>query len=271
MEKKLKFFYSDKLPYLESRYSKHSLDCYKEHTHDTLSIGAVENGSTKFSIQEREYTLYPKELAVINPHTIHACNPYKEDARDYHMIYLDTTWCQELQNSIFNTNNEFLPLKQELVQDRHLFKELCNINHTLFKKSYLLEIESRLIEWLNIIFIRYCGAIEKPQKLTSVKLEKIARYLQDSYEENISLEELSSLFHMNTYTLLRNFKKQYDLTPHTFQINYRIQKAKEFLKQDISLSEVALSSGFFDQSHFQKHFKQRVAVTPKEYRVNFIQ
>jgi len=271
MEKELKFFYSDKLPYLESRYSKHSLDCYKEHTHDTLSIGAVEKGSTRFSIKQREYPLYPNELAIINPHTIHACNPYKEDARDYHMIYLDTNWCKELQNTIFHTNKEFLPLNQELIQDPTLFKELSSINHALFENSYLLEIESRLIEWLSTIFIRYCGVVEKPKQSTFVNLEKIARYLQESYEENISLEELASLFHMNSYTLLRNFKKQYDLTPHTFQINYRVHKAKEFLKQDISLSEVALSTGFFDQSHFQKHFKQRVAITPKEYRVNFIQ
>ncbi len=218
MQKELKFFHSPKLPYLESRYSKHSSDCYKEHTHDTLSIGAVENGATRFLVQTREYELKPNELAVLNPHTIHACNPYEKDTRDYHMIYLDTSWCKELQNTLFQTNTEFIPIKDELIQNTSLFQEFCSINHSLFETTYLLEIESQLIEWISSIFIQYCGVEHYTEnfRLNST-LSDIANYLETNHEENISLDELATQFEMNPYTLLRNFKKHYDLAPILFR------------------------------------------------------
>ncbi len=62
--------------------------------------------------------------------------------------------------------------------------------------------------------------------------------------------------------------------PHmhkTFRLNCRIELAKKLLQKGFGLSQVALECGFFDQSHFHRHFKAITTVTPKEYQVNFIQ
>jgi AraC-like DNA-binding protein len=62
------------------------------------------------------------------------------------------------------------------------------------------------------------------------------------------------------------FKKELGLTPHAFITNYKINQAKNLLSTNSlkSLSEVAIESGFYDQSHFSKAFKRVFAITPSK-------
>ena len=80
---------------------------------------------------------------------------------------------------------------------------------------------------------------------------------------------------MSRYHLLRAFRDRFGITPHAWQLDRRIQHARRLLDKETPLSEIALHLGFADQSHFQRAFKQRVAVNPGEYRRlrkrNFVQ
>jgi AraC-like DNA-binding protein len=65
---------------------------------------------------------------------------------------------------------------------------------------------------------------------------------------------------------LRVFKKEYSLPIHAYILNQKVHKAKELLSQNIPIVDVAIESGFFDQSHLTKSFKQVFQVTPKQYQ-----
>ena len=54
-------------------------------------------------------------------------------------------------------------------------------------------------------------------------------------------------------------------------MNCRIDLARTLLQKGTDIGEVALVCGFFDQSHFHRHFKAMTTVTPREYQLNFIQ
>lgn len=62
-----------------------------------------------------------------------------------------------------------------------------------------------------------------------------------------------------------------NLTPHSYLLNIRINKAKEYLKSGYSLAQTAQECGFFDKSHFHRNFLKIVATTPNEYKLNFVQ
>ena len=93
-----------------------------------------------------------------------------------------------------------------------------------------------------------------------------ARWLLESMPENpFSIQELSEQVFISPYYLIRSFKKQVGLTPHKFQMQNRIRKAQSILLQCNSITEVALTTGFCDQSHFDKWFHKIVGLTPTEY------
>ena len=67
----------------------------------------------------------------------------------------------------------------------------------------------------------------------------------------------------------RRFKKLFGLTPMSYINQYRVRAACITLwKTGDSISKVAINSGFYDHSHFVKHFRQIMKMTPSQYRKN---
>ncbi|MFW1812960.1 helix-turn-helix transcriptional regulator, partial [Acinetobacter ursingii] len=64
---------------------------------------------------------------------------------------------------------------------------------------------------------------------------------------------------------LRQFKKYVGLPPHAWLVQARLQKARQLLKQGDQIAMVAQQCGFSDQSHFNRHFKKAMGVTPTQY------
>jgi AraC-like DNA-binding protein len=64
---------------------------------------------------------------------------------------------------------------------------------------------------------------------------------------------------------LRSFTRQKGISPYSYLETIRIGKAKKLLEQGIPPIEVALQTGFTDQSHFSNFFKKFIGLTPKQY------
>jgi AraC-like DNA-binding protein len=72
---------------------------------------------------------------------------------------------------------------------------------------------------------------------------------------------------LSVYHFAREFKRTVGVAPHSYVTRRRVEKAQEMLaRTDLPLSDVALASGFFDQSHLSRHFREFAGVTPAEYR-----
>lgn len=85
-------------------------------------------------------------------------------------------------------------------------------------------------------------------------------------EASVSIEDISNEICISSFHMIRQFKKEIGLIPHQFQIQCRIRKAQKLLLSDKSIAEVALDTGFCDQSHFVKSFKKIVGMTPASYQ-----
>lgn len=69
------FFEHPALPFAECRYSKNSGRHYKSHMHKTFCVGAVDRGEVIYQVEGKLVKLQPGTLALINPETLHSCNP----------------------------------------------------------------------------------------------------------------------------------------------------------------------------------------------------
>lgn len=263
------YFTDKKLDYLELRYSK-SNNCYKEHIHNTLSIGAILNGKRTYINKNKSFKLLKNQLAIVNPNTIHSCNNNSKIANKLYMIYLSKDWCFSIQKSIFPNIKEFIPFSNELIDNKITYNKFIQLCELLFSNALILEKESFLIDFFSSLYSRYNSSFSIEVKDNTI-INNIIEYLRKNIKEDISLNDLSKEFNLSTFYITKLFKKELNIPAHSYFINLKIEFAKNLLKDGLSISQTALECGFFDQSHFHRNFKKIVAITPKEYQDNFVQ
>jgi len=94
-----------------------------------------------------------------------------------------------------------------------------------------------------------------------------ARMRECLHEEGLDtdLETLANQAGLSRFQALRAFKRRYGLPPHAYQLCLRISRARRMLLAGAPPADVAAQCGFVDQSHFNRHFKRQVGMTPMQY------
>ena len=93
-------------------------------------------------------------------------------------------------------------------------------------------------------------------------------YLAEHCAENISLEQLAGIANLSPFHFNRVFARRFGMPPHACQTQLRMLQAKKLLRQGWPVSQVALQTGFVDQSHLTRHFKRLVGIPPGQYLQN---
>lgn len=264
------FFKDPRLPYVELRHTLNSGAHYRPHMHEQLSIGAIEEGAVSFGYAGHRSMLYPEALILINPKTIHACNPIEGEARSYYMLYINTEWAIGLQQSLFGDVDAFIPFAQMLVEEKRLYKKFLSLCALLLDQdALLLEREEGLELFMLEVFDRYCGQQSTSPSLPTEdtqSIKQVQSYLKAHTADNPTASEIANAVGLSRSHLIRYFKHTTGITPHAYLLNLKIEHAKELLHSDMPIAEIALEIGLSDQSHLNRLFKQYAACTPNEYR-----
>lgn len=108
---------------------------------------------------------------------------------------------------------------------------------------------------------------EEPEKTQTVSQQMVA-YLNEHISEDISLQTLAEVFHLNPSYVSQYFKKETGMNYSTYLSELRMQKAKKLLRMtDLSITQIAEQAGFHDYRLFSRTFKQAAGVTPSQYRL----
>ncbi len=98
-------------------------------------------------------------------------------------------------------------------------------------------------------------------------IEQVRKYLDTHFCDKKIIEQYLKNLAMNPKHLNKLFKMQYDITPHAYVQEKRIEQAVHLLMQtDLRVLDVALSSGFNSMSNFYSMFKNNYGMSPTEYR-----
>ncbi len=269
---KSQFFKSERLPFVESRYSVDSKYQYEKHFHTTLSIGIIEDGELNYICEGKKYLLKPNQLAIIEPNIIHCCNPAKEQSRTYHMIYVDIKWCEQLQKTLFENVDKFISLNSVHIEDKELFENCLKLSRVLLSKNrFYLEKEELLESFFIKLFSKYCShKIDKSIHIKKSEIDKAKEFIKKNCSQNPTLDDIANHAGISKFHLSKLFKKQIHTSIYKYLLNCKINLAKKLLSKGYRSIEVANILGFFDQSHFISTFKKYVAATPNEYKKSLL-
>ena len=258
------------MPYVETRKACHSRACYRAHSHPTFSIGAVDIGQSIFSSSfVGTQKIESGTLVLIPAHVEHSCNPESDQAWSYQMMHLDMLWLQQL---LHETEQDFrcdaIPqYKPQLYRSKQLYSEFSLLNQSLFDHSLsYLHKEQLLIQSLTeLLFPNVHLELLEENRYAQQEFQLLLSSIEAS-EEFLSLQQLSEQSGLSRYAIIRLFKSNLGLPPHSYQLNLKINAARKLLRQGQDIAELSYQLGFSDQSHFQRVFKQLTGTTPKVYQ-----
>lgn len=230
--------------------------------------------------------------AYYNILDIDATNDKEENE---HSLLLIENLEAKLIHSINNPTQ--VPLIENYINQLHkLYLEVFGENNLKFKMIKLIimllleteatykeesfDIEKIIIEILNgdssrileiakrAIFALFGKAkINHEQIISNDSINKAINFINQNYNQEISLSQISATFNFNPYYFSKLFKKYTGVSYKTYLTKLRIQKACELLKNSSkSIKEIAFMVGFSDPNYFIKAFKKFVGVTPSVYR-----
>jgi transcriptional regulator GlxA family with amidase domain len=96
-------------------------------------------------------------------------------------------------------------------------------------------------------------------------VRRARRHLGERWDQRIPLADLAAVACLSRFELVRRFGAETGLTPHAYQINMRIARARALLADGVMPAAVAAECGFADQPHLTRAFKRAVGVTPARY------
>lgn len=160
-----------------------------------------------------------------------------------------------------------LHLRRSDIHDPEVFSMLRRFHASLERPSTGLERYSRFAACAKILLERVFETRFSMKDLSepSDAVRHVRDYIHDRFAEEIRLEDLAREVGLNRFHILRLFKRSVGIPPHQYQIEVRVSRALDLLRNKVSPAAAAASVGFADQSHFTRHLKQRWRVTPGEY------
>jgi AraC-like DNA-binding protein len=98
-------------------------------------------------------------------------------------------------------------------------------------------------------------------------LKSIEEYIEVHLEKDLSVEELASHLGISPSYFARSFRSSVGLAPHAYVMRRRLLRAQELLANtELPLIDIALATGFADQSHFSRRFHQMTGIPPRAFR-----
>ncbi len=242
------------------------MQAFPNHFHEHYVIGFIERGHRNLKVRGSCHITAPGDLLLFNPGENHACEAHDDQPLDYRCINIEAAVMAKAAREIFGTETQPV-FQQAVVFHSELIADLRELHGMILRGEHGVQKEERFYFLLEQLLRDYAEAGEQqPAAELRAEVRAVCEYLSKHATEQISLDMLGEIAGLSKYHLLRAFTKEMGITPYSYLETIRIDRAKTLLRQGVPSAEVALASGFSDQSHFTNVFKRFIGITPGQYR-----
>lgn len=258
----------------------------KMHSHEFYEINIITEGTGMHYIENNSFPINSGDFFIIPPNIQHGYSE-KSDLNIFHIILSDKFFARyrdDLRSVhgfslLFNieprlrakSNMKIFP---NISASDFIFflSEIGNL-YKLNQSSENMNETEKSIKTLNLIceFARIVMSNEYSAAARSFvdirAITKVLSYIDNNYNDKITLNDLCRLSNMSRSTLLNQFHILCNCSPTEYVQSVRIDNARKLLAEsNLSIATIAQECGFYDSSHFTKAFFQKTNLLPKDYR-----
>ncbi len=248
------------------------------HSHDHLELAFILSGEGKYRFEDGIISVREGDMLILNPGVKHqalACPEAETPATEFFTAGTDfqIPGCRENSlpvpdgGHVLHTAGELRQKLFKMYSAMEAEKAVCRPGRYFMLKAYLMQMILLVIREQSEPVQRTGGcAFESVNRKYVV--ERMVNYLEDHYNEKISLDQIAENMYLSPFYISKIFKSETGDTPIHHLINIRLEKARELLAEGYegSIQEVAASVGYDDAYHFSKLFKKRYGISPSQAR-----
>lgn len=281
-QKELKQHGNEQFPFLVSyqKLSEYESGSFMWHWHPEIEITYVQKGTMCYKVNHMVYHLKEGDIVFNNSGALHSGT--MENQKD--CAYIPVTFDSRLIYGFFQStvNSKYV---DPVIQDSMLpaicidqsepwhkpFREYLLRIIDLDKKKpdfYELDITICLQSMWRLLLehITYEPQASRENSLEYDRIKKILSYIEENYQNKITLNDIAGHIHLCESECTRLFKRHMNTTLFAFLQEYRIERSLEFLQDDQPVSAVADKAGFSDPNYYSKVFAKIKGCSPREYR-----
>lgn len=281
-QKELKQHGNEQFPFLVSyqKLSEYESGSFMWHWHPEIEITYVQKGTMCYKVNHIVYHLKEGDIVFNNSGALHSGT--MENQKD--CAYIPVTFDSRLIYGFFQStvNSKYV---DPVIQDSMLpaicidqsepwhkpFREyLLRIIDLDEKKPDFYELDITIClqsMWrLLLEHITYEPQASRENSLEYDRIKKILSYIEENYQNKITLNDIAGHIHLCESECTRLFKRHMNTTLFAFLQEYRIERSLEFLQDDQPVSAVADKAGFSDPNYYSKVFAKIKGCSPREYR-----
>lgn len=231
---------------------------------DHYLIHLVVSGRGAYTTGNKVYALRPGDLFLIKPNQLITYSADIQDPWEYYWVGFNGAFANKLvQQTPFSD-----------LQPVHHGKDLDALRSTLHSiflaRGPEPQNEAMMVGYL---YIFMANLIKEAQELephavnsSSQYVLNAIKYIQFNYSQDISIDDIAKAVGVSRSHLYRIFMSNVGQSPIDYLTSYRIGEACSLLKNSqLSIAEIAVSVGFFDQFYFSRVFKKAKGVPPSKY------
>ncbi len=253
------------------RYAPGPAESLPRHSHEAYQLCLSLDFPGEYFYRGAYYAVPVGSLSVIHPDEVHAARDLedRQTGATFRMMYVNPQCLRSAAAAVAGRETSLPFFANPIILDSQLIQLFGQLHVALEGAASRLQQESLLLVMWTQLIVR-CSEIRpslRPLGRERLCVQRVRDYLEANLAHNVSLSQLAQVVNLSPYHLHRLFHQAVGLTPHQYQTQRRIDRAKRLLAQGCSLQQVVLATGFADRSHLSRHFKRWVQVTPGQYRL----
>jgi AraC-like DNA-binding protein len=244
---------------IHARFQQRS---FAPHTHDTWTIGWVEQGANRFRRGRTQCVANAGSVCVVNPGDIHTGGGAA-------MTYWNLMPSDALLARVFpETPLQHLFLRDAVVTDALAVAAVRSLFASFADAASPLVREQAVLDGLVGLFMG-CQRIapgDLRQDQAPAAVRRARDYIDAHLDESLSLATLAGVARLSPFHFCRVFEAAHGMPPAAYVRQRRVHLARQLIEAGAALADAAARAGFADQPHMTRQFRAVLGVTPAQWR-----